>query len=172
MKSYTHILKTGSKFIIDEDDKFILDDYILNIFKPKLSYTYYVCCKNKITRKYSGLLHRIILNVKDKRIVDHINGDGLDCRKGNLRISNGSLNQQNRRLTKDRIHHKGIFYRKDRGYWTARLQLNNKVILLGSFMKLEDAIKARLEAEKIYYPHAGLGTNETELNPEIMGTEF
>lgn len=133
-------------------DKSILDKYIISILKNARGYTSYVSCKHKITRKYAGLLHRLILNVTDQNIeVDHKNGNGLDCTRDNLRIANNILNQQNRRLTKIENEVKGLFFRKDRGYWTAKIVVNKKQIILGSFYNKEDAINARLEAEKFYF---------------------
>ena len=46
------------------------------------------------------MLHRAVLRLEpgDRRIVDHINGDPLDCRKANLRIVTHSQNQLNGRI--------------------------------------------------------------------------
>src|SRR5688572_4904186 len=40
-------------------------------------------------------LHRFLMPVAE--LVDHINGDGLDNRRSNLRATTNSVNQQNRR---------------------------------------------------------------------------
>lgn len=166
---YIHKLNTGREIIIDEEDKFILDKFHLNTMQTKHGYTRYVVCKEIGTNKYLGLLHRLILNAPKEVIVDHENGNGLDCRKDNLRICNYSENQQNRRLTVIENEVKGLFYRKDRGYWQARITINDKVICLGSYIRKDDAIKARLEAEKIYFNEKfnGLGTMT-----EVVGCEY
>ena len=44
----------------------------------------------------SVYLHRLILNYFDEEDVDHKNGNGLDCRKSNLRIVSKTINQLNR----------------------------------------------------------------------------
>jgi hypothetical protein len=46
----------------------------------------------------------------------------------------------------------GVGWHKQRGKYRARIKVNKKDISLGLFNKLEDAIKARKEAEKIYVP--------------------
>ena len=53
---------------------------------------------NYVVTKVNGkliFLHRLLLNITDKCIIDHINNDGLDNRMSNLRLSNKSLNGLN-----------------------------------------------------------------------------
>lgn len=42
-------------------------------------------------------MHRLIMNPKDDELIDHINGDGLDNRRENLRICTSSQNHMNQR---------------------------------------------------------------------------
>jgi hypothetical protein len=42
-------------------------------------------------------MHRMVLQVPKGKAVDHINGDGLDNRKANLRIATLSQNSANRK---------------------------------------------------------------------------
>lgn len=44
----------------------------------------------------------------------------------------------------------GVTYVKHRGTWDARIMVDRKVILLGTFHDKNDALKAREDAEKIY----------------------
>ena len=46
---------------------------------------------------------------------------------------------------------KGVYYIKDRRKWRASIGFRGKTIYLGQFENKEDAIKARKEAEKIYF---------------------
>ena len=58
-------------------------------------------------------LHRLINNCPKNRMVDHINGKGLDNRKCNLRIVSRRKNGQNRKLNVDNTSGtKGVFYRE------------------------------------------------------------
>jgi len=159
--SFEYITNKGRLILIDHSDKYILELYHINTTKPKNSHTRYVVCTEIGSGKYVGLLHRLILNISDNRIVDHINGNGLDCQKSNLRVCTFITNQHNRRLTKTQNKVKGIFYRKDRGYFTAKIVVNKKQIVLGSFMRKEDAIAARLETEAKYFKEFnGYGTQQ------------
>lgn len=159
---YAHTLRSGRIILLDDEDEHYLRHYNINTMKTSHGYTRYVVCTDFVTKKYIGLLHRIILKVTSDNIeVDHINGNGLDCQKDNLRQATVSLNQQNRRIQINNYSGaKGVYYRKDRGYWTARITINNSVIHLGHFFNKKDAIKARLEAEPIYHPYTGHGTEQ------------
>jgi len=92
-------------------------------------------------------MHRIILGLKksDKKIVDHINGNGLDNRKINLRITTNRINQQNRH-----IHRKGKVVganRRPNGKYESRIWDNGKLKSLGVF-------STAIEASKVYKEYA------------------
>lgn len=65
------------------------------------------------------LMHRLILGAKKGEVVDHINHNGLDNRRENLRITTQRFNTANQRGWKKRkgseTKHKGVFYRHDDG---------------------------------------------------------
>lgn len=46
-------------------------------------------------------MHRMILNAKPEQVVDHINGNGLDNRRENLRICSREENAKNRRVSRN-----------------------------------------------------------------------
>lgn len=79
-----------------------------NAAKDKTLYVY-SCINSKVTS-----LHRFITKEKYK-IVDHINGDGLDNRKANLRDGSGRTNQNNRILSiLNKTGHNSIYFRKNK----------------------------------------------------------
>ncbi len=87
-------------------------------------------------------MHRMILNLSDsKLIVDHINGNGLDNRKQNLRVVSSSENVKNRqRPSSNKTSIPGVY--KQRNKWVARVCVNYQNISLGRFDKEEDAVIA------------------------------
>ena len=106
--------------------------------------------------RYSGKnttiqLHKLITNTGKEIKIDHRNRKRNDCRKNNLRICTSTQNCQNITIRKN--NRSGIIgvYSKDDYKWEAYIQLNKKRKSLGYFNNKEDAIKARLEAEAIYY---------------------
>lgn len=79
---------------------------------------------------------------KEGKQVDHINGDGLDNRKINLRMCTNSNNIKNRGLLSSNTSgYKGVTRVGKR--WRARLTSNRKVMSFGCY-------KTKLEAAKAY----------------------
>lgn len=97
------------------------------------------------------LLHRYLIDVPKELVVDHINGDRLDNRKSNLRICDRSQNQKNRIMQSNNSSGvSGVSQFKVNGKWMAYISINKKRKHLGYFETMEEAIKARKEAEEKY----------------------
>lgn len=85
-------------------------------------------------------MHRLILGVTDPSlIVDHINGNGLDNRKKNLRVVDVKTNVQNRQRSKVGSRCPGVYM--DYGRWRAQVTVNYKKHHLGVFDCEDDAIR-------------------------------
>jgi len=79
--------------------------------------------------------------------VDHINGDGLDNRRCNLRLATPSQNARNRKLRADSTTgYKGVYQEKKRLKWRATIRVNGKRRTLGRFNAPEDAYRAYCQA--------------------------
>jgi len=73
--------------------------------------------------------------------VDHVNGDGLDNRRENLRAATHSENAMNRAMNSDNTSgYKGVF-RYPRG-WRARITLAGRRTNLGVFATPQEAARA------------------------------
>ena len=99
------------------------------------------------TQRPSRLLpmHRIILNAPPHLVVDHINHNGLDNRKANLRLCTRAQNNRNARpriQRNKRSKYKGVSFDKNRNLFKALIQHNKKVHYLGSFKNETDTAKA------------------------------
>jgi hypothetical protein len=89
------------------------------------------------------LLHRFIANVPQGMQGDHINGDGLDNRRCNLRVCTHGQNQQNRGPCKNnKSGYKGVYWNKADKTWVAQIRADRKRYYLGSFDSAQSADKA------------------------------
>lgn len=103
-------------------------------------------------RQETILLHRVILDAPKDMTVDHINGDGLDCRRENLRLATKMENNHNHRhKSNNKSGYTGVFFRKDIEKWAASIGVENRRIHLGMFSSPEEAAYAYDKAAKVYY---------------------
>lgn len=99
-------------------------------------------------------LHRFIVDAPEGMIVDHIRGEQsrTDNRKRNLRFATVSQNGQNRkRGANNSSGVVGVYKHKPTNTWRAYICISNHNIWLGSFNDIEEAIKARKDAEEKYF---------------------
>ena len=84
--------------LIDEEDWDKVKDYKWRIDKPSSRPRYgpYVIGYNKQLKK-EGKLHRVIMDAPKGMLVDHIDGDGLNNTKQNLRLCTHKENQRNKK---------------------------------------------------------------------------
>lgn len=91
-------------------------------------------------------MHREILSLgKGDSIIDHINGNGLDNRRRNLRCCTHRQNCQNRHSARTSIH-PGVSFEKQTYMWKAQMQTNGVNKNLGRFELEEDAAEAYIKA--------------------------
>lgn len=76
-------------------------------------------------------------------VVDHINGNGLDNRRENLRISTQAQNLWNAKKHKDSSSiYKGVSKRRNDTNWSARIMKNGKAQHIGMFTTETEAASA------------------------------
>jgi len=95
-------------------------------------------CRNTI------LMHRVIMDAEIRKEVNHINGDGLDNRKANLRLCTHSENLSNRvnRKPTASSRYKGVTWHTPRHKWMAQCRKNGCQFYLGMFDSEEEAARA------------------------------
>jgi len=99
-------------------------------------------------------MHRWILKVPESLFVDHINHNGLDNRKANLRPANNAQNGQNRAKFSKRTYsskYKGVTWHGRQKTWRAHIQVNRRLLSLGSFGDEVKAAKAYDRVAKKYH---------------------
>jgi len=83
-------------------------------------------------------MHRILLNPPKNRQIDHINGNGLDNRRENLRIVTKRQNQQNLHMKKS-SKYPGVCLNKSNSRWRVMLRWKGKHWYLGDYKNEIDA---------------------------------
>jgi hypothetical protein len=95
-------------------------------------------------------MHRLITNAPKEMQVDHINGDGLDNRRSNLRVCTRAENQGNRKMSKNNAAgYKGVA--PYGGKYRSQIKHNGKVYHLGYFTDPVEAARAYDAAAKKYH---------------------
>lgn len=98
-------------------------------------------------------MHQELVKVPKGMVIDHIDHDGLDNRKANLRPATRCQNMYHRKKTAaaSRSKYKGVSRRKNSNKWLARIRCEKKSIYLGTFASEIDAAKAYDRAAKKYH---------------------
>jgi hypothetical protein len=112
----------------------------------------------------STAAHRLILGLdrKDHRVVDHIDGNGLNCRRANMRITTQQENCRNSSIgSRNTSGVLGVCFHRRIGKWQVRIGDGNKEVHVGYFASKEDAIEARLAAEIALGYHPGHGKQKS-----------
>lgn len=100
-------------------------------------------------------MHRLILDVRSKMDIDHINGDGLDNRRCNLRVVSRADNLINTgAFSSSKSGVRGVCWYPAYSKWRAYIMVDRKTKTLGYFDLIEDAAAARKAAEDRYFPGA------------------
>ena len=139
-------LTQDKETIVDDEDYEYLNRWNW-CFKPDRVNSGYACRgRNPVI-----LMHRFILKITNSKIhIDHINGNKLDNRKENLRISTQSQNKANsKKYRNGKTKYKGTVKKLNR--WQAQIRVNNKNMYLGSFLTEEEAAKAYDAAALIHF---------------------
>ncbi len=117
-------------------------------------------------RRY--LLHRLawlyVHGVLPSHQIDHINHIKTDNRMANLRDVVQSVNQHNLRKRVDNSTGvTGVYWDKHSQKWAAKICVAARLLNLGRFVDKDDAIAARLQAERKYHPTRPIDRAETHL---------
>jgi len=116
---------------------------------------YYAVRGVRKNRKLQNIaMHRIIMNTSNELQVDHIDHNGLNNQKSNLRNCTEIQNLRNR-IPYGRSKYLGVSMEKL--HFRARISINNKRVHLGSFQnEIDAAIAYDTKAKELYKEYANL----------------
>ncbi len=129
-EGYGLIPLTQGKFaIVDAEDYDWLVRY--KWYATKAKNTFYAC---RVEGGKTIKMHREIMRAPKGLVCDHINHNGLDNRKRNLRLCTHAQNCYNQRGgATGTSKYKGVSWDKRSSKWSARIRCNGKLYNLGDF---------------------------------------
>jgi hypothetical protein len=147
-------LSQGKYAIVDPDDHDRLSRH--KWYASPGHHTYYAVrgqWSPILKKRLNIAMHREVIDVPDDLFVDHINHNGWDNRKANLRPATAADNARNARHPRINTtsKYRGIWYNKRKKRWRAGISLKGKTIHLGYFRKEIDAAKAYDKTAKKHY---------------------
>lgn len=114
-------------------------------------------------KKKTYRMHTVIMNPEKGMIVDHIDHNGLNNQRSNLRVGTHSQNHYNSNIRSDnKSGYKGVHHHSQLNKWVVQIKVSKgKTKHIGTFDAVEDAARAYDDAAKQYYGEfAKLNFNE------------
>lgn len=158
------LLTRGFYAMVDDDDFKRISNWKWTALVRKWPYSPYAFRREMHKTIY---LHRFIVNAPNGKDVDHIDGDGLNCQKENMRICTHAENQHNYKKckTKTSSKFKGVCFDPLRNLWAARIKFHGMTISLGRFNTEEQAAHIYDKAAvlrfgkyaRLNFPYVGVG---------------
>lgn len=153
-------LTKGFKAVIDSEDLVKVKDFkwvafVRDAKKNKIYARAHIKGSGRNGKQIS--LHRLIMDAPKGMVVDHIDGDTLNNKKGNLRVCLQAENARNSCSAYGSSRFKGVTLRKKINRWRAYIKKNYRQIHLGWFASEAEAAKAyNIAALKLFGSFAKL----------------
>lgn len=165
IESKTHGTHT---VLFDEEDRELIESYTWHIWLGNKNKAYYAITNipdpnrddwyirpsdgTRRKKRTTLRMHRLLTNCPKHLQVDHLNHNGLDNRKKNLRICTNLENQHNKKPdTRNSSGFKGVSWSKRDRRWCAMSSINGVMTNLGLFKTKEES--ARVYDANVYHYH-------------------
>jgi hypothetical protein len=141
-------LKTGEDCFVDDEDFALVSQYAWCRQIARGTEIVYAQSHNAPCHQ----MHRLIMGARPGQLVDHIDRDGLNNRRSNLRFATKSQNAMNsKRKAQSSTGYKGVIFHRRDGVYTAQIRIDGRRKWLGSFHDPERAYAVYCEAAKKHH---------------------
>ena len=132
--------------MVDDEDYEMLNNYKWHAhISRRVVYVDHTTKHDSTGKQFTIKMHSLILGMNKGEIVDHIDGNGLNNCKNNLRVVTNRQNCANHHNRKHIGRFPGITWEKRRNHWVAQATINKKHVHIGSYPTEELAHQAYLE---------------------------
>lgn len=136
-------LTQGKWALVDNCDLGMLAQYSWYCMNNKGRGFYAVSTTGHGVNRRRVFMHRLLVSAPPGMFVDHVNGDGLDNRRDNLRLATHKQNCRNQKVLTGKLSRfKGVTWLKGEGVWYAQIMCNKKNHNLGRFADEVEAARA------------------------------
>jgi len=145
----------GRVALVDDEDYDLVMQYRWFLFEEKkqgrrTKGPYAIANSRTADRHTIVRMHCLIMDAKG---IDHMDHDGLNNQRHNLRVATTTQNNQNMRVrsTGKTSRYKGVYWPVKRRIWCARIHVNHQVRALGDFASELEAAYAYDAAARKYF---------------------
>lgn len=136
--------------LVDIDDFDVVSGYTWRQRKKPADWVRYA---HATKRKKLVVMHTLLTGWS---LVDHINRNGLDNRRSNLRPATTAENARNSKLYENNTSgYRGVSWHKRDRCWRTQIKVSGKLLELGRFQSPEEAARAYDEASLRYHGEFG-----------------
>lgn len=166
--TFRRIPLTQGKFAIVDPDRYdeLAGYKWFAVRSPRGSYALRMVKANGGPVKQKSVrMHRVVLKAPRGKFIDHINHNGLDNRRANLRICTTEQNTWNKRKQRGRYSskYKGVSWSKTEKKWQVRITCKRRKISIGYFHDEKAAARAYdRRAKQLFGDYAALNFPNTQ----------
>jgi hypothetical protein len=141
-------MNSGTIILVDDNDYEMLSKFTWHEKRGKRT-SYAVTGGRRFgggRRLPSIPMHRMLLLPDSEYEVDHINGNGLDNRRCNLRLVTKAQQQWNQHVVRNRSGFHGVVWHSTNKAWAARTTIKKKQVWFGAHYRSPEEAAAAYDA--------------------------